>query len=113
MSSDHFFNAESSLDKLYAYAMSDNEVSDLNKHLFDTSRYDKPEDIGHELRQYTMPDFGGYGWMKIMANLLRAGETAPTPVGYIHSIHSGTRREISSTKRKNTLREPRYGIGSY
>jgi hypothetical protein len=100
MPSDHFYDAESSLGKLYVYAMGDNEVSDLNTHLFDTSRYDKPGDIGHELRQYTTPDSGGYGWMQTLANLLRAGETAPTSVHYIRSIYSGARREIGSTKQK-------------
>jgi hypothetical protein len=49
MPSNHFYDAASSLDKLYAYAMGDNEASDLNTHIFDTSRYDKPGNIGHEL----------------------------------------------------------------
>jgi hypothetical protein len=80
--------------------MGDNEVSDLDTHLFDTSRYDKPKDIGHELGQYTTPDAGGYGWMQTIANLLRASETFSTLIRYIHFIHSGKRREICSIKRK-------------
>jgi hypothetical protein len=98
--SDHFYDAVSSLDKLYAYTMGDNEVSDLNTHLFDASRYDKSPVIGHKLRQYTTPDSGSYGWIQTMASFLRAGENTPMAVRYIRFIHSGSRREISSTKRK-------------
>jgi hypothetical protein len=54
----------------------------------------------HDLRFYLSADSGAYGWMNTLANLFHAAEDTPTPLRYIHSIHSRRRREISSTKRK-------------
>jgi hypothetical protein len=98
--SDHFYDAEHLAEKLYAFDMNDTAASDLNRHLFDTTRYEAVDVSRHDLRPYLSADAGAYGWMSTLANLFHAAENTTTPLRYIRSIHSGRRREIGSTKRK-------------
>jgi hypothetical protein len=45
--SNHFYDAEHLAEKLYAFDMNDTAASDLNRHLFDSTRYKTDDAIGH------------------------------------------------------------------
>jgi hypothetical protein len=97
---DHFYDAEHLAEKLYAFDMNATAALDLNRHLFDTTRYEADDVSRHDLRPYLSADAGAYGWRSTLVNLFHAAENTTTPLRYIRSIHSGRRREIGSTKRK-------------
>jgi hypothetical protein len=98
--SDHFFDAEDSIERLYAHSSDEFDDVTLNNNIFPKNRFRTSDSESHQLSAFKSSDGGGYGWITAMAALLQPTLDTPPLSRYIRSIHSGTRREISSMKRR-------------
>jgi hypothetical protein len=98
--SDHFFDSKESIEQLCSHSEEGFDVASLNEHVFPKSRYDNEKYDRHEPTLFSTNDGDSYGWMTAMSSLIQS-TSIPKPISrYIRSIHSGTRREILSMKRR-------------